>query len=184
MKVLKRDLKNKTKKPLFFTRVALCSALMCVSAMISLPAFVPVTLQTFTLYFVLFAFGGLVGFYTANLYILIGVLGLPVFSNFRGGAGELFSPSGGFIIGFSLAALVYFLFEKLPCRKYTKAAGTIASLVMLYFAGVLHIAIFYSDGFENGFFALIFYYALPYVVPDTVKIVLAYYISKRVRSFI
>lgn len=91
------------------TYVALCAVLIAVCAWISIPAPVPFTLQTFGIFAALTLLGGRRGCYAVAVYLLLGLVGLPVFAGFQGGAGTLLGVTGGYILGFGAAALIYWL---------------------------------------------------------------------------
>lgn len=92
---------------LSMAQVAVCAALLCVSAFIAVPIPilpVPFTLQVLTVILVALILKPSYALAAQVLYTLLGVVGLPVFSGGRGGIGALLSPTGGFIIGFIAAA--------------------------------------------------------------------------------
>ena len=89
------------------TEVALSAALLVVCSLISVPAAVPFTLQTFGVFVILVILGWKKGCSAILLYILLGLIGLPVFSGAKGGPAALFGPTGGYILGFLLTGLCY-----------------------------------------------------------------------------
>ena len=89
--------------------IALFAVLMAVCAWITIPMTVPFTLQIFAVFAALATLGGHRGTYAVAVYLLLGAVGVPVFSGFRGGIGVLLDTTGGYIIGFVAAALVYWL---------------------------------------------------------------------------
>ena len=89
--------------------VALFAVLIAVCAWISIPATIPFTLQTFGIFAALTILGGRRGTYATVVYLLLGAVGLPVFSGFQAGIGTLLGATGGFILGFAAQALVYWL---------------------------------------------------------------------------
>ena len=88
---------------------ALFAVLLTVCAWISVPLPVPFTLQTFAIFAALGILGGRRGTWAVAVYLLLGAVGLPVFSGFRGGLGALLGTTGGYILGFLALALVYWL---------------------------------------------------------------------------
>lgn len=79
---------------------------------------VPVTMQSFAVLLIGASFGSKRAFLTTTLYLLEGILGLPVFAGLGFGIAKLFGPSGGYLIGFIAAAtLMGFLSEKLNWDK-------------------------------------------------------------------
>ena len=89
------------------TRMALLAALLCASAYIAFPipiTLVNVTAQTFVLNLVALLLTKEQAGVTVALWILLGAIGVPVYSGGRGGFSELAGPTGGFIVGFLIAA--------------------------------------------------------------------------------
>ena len=90
--------------------IAFCGlsvAFMTVSAWITVPfGPIPFTLQTLAVMFVLFALKPKEALTSIAVYLILGALGLPVFSSFRGGIAALVGPTGGFIVGFLIAGAV------------------------------------------------------------------------------
>ena len=86
--------------------IGLSTALICVVAPISipLPIGVPITLQTFIITLLAITLGPKRAVISTSLYVLLGSLGLPIFSNFTGGWQMLVGPTGGFILSFPLMA--------------------------------------------------------------------------------
>jgi Uncharacterized conserved protein len=89
--------------------VAMFAALISVCAWIAVPATVSFTMQTFGVFSALFILGGKRGFLAILVYVLLGVAGLPVFSGFSGGFGIIAGATGGYIVGFLICALAYWL---------------------------------------------------------------------------
>lgn len=86
--------------------IGLMTAVIIVMAQISLPlpAGVPMTLQTLGIMFAGIILGAKKGTYTTCIYIMVGLIGVPVFANFTGGYQCLFGPTGGFILSFPILA--------------------------------------------------------------------------------
>ena len=113
--------------------IALFAALMAVCSWISIPATVPFTLQTFGVFCAVGLLGGKRGTIAVLVYILLGAVGLPVFSGFKGGFGCLLGTTGGYILGFLLSALVMWAMEKLPGRRgVILTLSMVAGLVVCY----------------------------------------------------
>ena len=87
--------------------VAIFPALMAATAGISIPLgnLPPISLQTIFVFLAGLMLGPKLGGTSMIIYILMGAIGLPVFSGFRGGIAALISESGGFIFGFVIAAV-------------------------------------------------------------------------------
>ena len=89
------------------TQIALLSALICILAPWSVPVGpVPVTLATFAIYTVSAAAGKRKGVVAVLVYLLIGAIGLPVFSNFTGGAQKVLGVTGGYMVGYVPMAFI------------------------------------------------------------------------------
>ena len=92
------------------TRVALMTAILAVCGWITIPLpepMVPFTLQTFGVFLCLLILGGRDGTLAIAAYLLLGAVGAPVFSSFRGGLGVLLGSTGGYLTGFLAMGLLY-----------------------------------------------------------------------------
>ncbi len=170
-----------TKKLRDLTFVALMSAFIAVSSFIAIPIPSPVviTLQTLGIYLSLFMLGGKRGTASVLLYVALGAVGLPVFSGFSGGVGRLLDATGGFIWGFVLLAVIYWLLSFLTGKLFIIRVAV--SLAALYLMGSVWYAFVYLGGFADIPYAMLVC-VIPFVIPDIVKIFIAYYISKRLKK--
>ena len=113
--------------------IALCAVLLAVCSWISIPFTVPFTLQTFAVFCTLLILGGKRGTVAVAVYILMAAVGLPVLSGFRGGAGALLGTTGGYILGFILTGLIYWLSEKLLADSpVIRIAALVCGLAVCY----------------------------------------------------
>ena len=92
------------------------AALLALCAWISIPTAVPFTLQTLGVFLAVGVLGGKLGSLAVGVYLLLGAVGLPVFSHFTGGIGALIGTTGGYLLGFLLIALVMWAAEALLGR--------------------------------------------------------------------
>ena len=162
--------------------IALFTALLSVSAWVAIPiGTVPVTLQTLTLLLATGLLGWKRAFFVSLAYLLLGFIGVPVFSGFTGGAGALLSPTGGYLIGFLFMPLCAGAFspwiekaeEKGKILPY--ALGGLAGLLACYLFGTLWCALGLG-GTTIGFFAALGVCVLPYLPLDIVKLVVAVFL--------
>ena len=173
--------------------IAIGAALITICSWISIPMAVPFTLQTFAVFTVLLLLGGRRGLMSILTYILMGAIGLPVFSGFSGGVGVLLGKTGGYILGFLFTAIIYLLFT--VCFR-TSPGDSILRTVIEVLALVLGLLVCY--GFGTGWFMYIYmrdtgsvglvtvlsWCVIPFILPDLLKLVLAFVIAHRVRFVI
>lgn len=164
---------------------ALASALIAVSAFITvpLPSAVAITMQSFGVYFALFFLGGRLGTLSVALYIAIGAVGLPVFSGFTGGVGRLLDASGGFIFGFLLAALGYWLMTALFGERLRLLFAALSNLI-LYTVRTLWYSLVYLETGEAEILAVLVTCVLPFIIPDALKLFLAAFVTKRLERIV
>ncbi len=170
---MKPKLLNLTQTALFAVVIALCS-------MLSIPAAVPFTLQTFGVFFALFMLGGKYGTLSITIYILLGAVGLPVFHGFTGGAGVLISSTGGYIFGFLISGIIYLVLTRIYESKKTKMIYAFIGLFVCYITGALWFVFTSTSG--KSFFAVLTACILPFIIPDTIKILLAYFLSEKLEK--
>lgn len=150
--------------------VVLGSLFIAICAQINIPLpLVPITLQTFAVLAVGAAFGMRLGAATLALYVLEGTLGLPVFAEFKYGPAVLMGPTGGYLIGFIIAAaLVGWFAERGYDRRVLAMFGVmLLGAAVLYIPGLLWLAQFtgYQTVLDLGLY--------PFLWGDLVKAALA-----------
>lgn len=167
--------------------IALFVVVIAVCAWISIPSFVPFTLQSFAIASVLLLLGGRNGTLTVFTYILLGMVGLPVFSSFTGGMGLFMGPNGGFLWGFVLMALTYWLITCLfKNKKASRICGMAAGMILCYISGMVHYVFVYLpelvgiESFATAFMTCV----LPFIIPDAVKIALAFVLTDKLKKYI
>lgn len=173
---------NAVGKTALLCRYAVCIALLvvCAQIMITLPFTpVPVTLA----FFMVFVIGGLLGPYHGTLcilvYILMGLIGIPVFAGFNS-MSALVGPTGGYIIGYLPMTAIVGLFYKKTKKVYWRIPGMILGASVCYMFGALWYA--FSAGVSIGQSLMVT--AVPFIVADTFKMLVAYMVLRRLeRAF-
>ncbi|MBQ3300072.1 MAG: biotin transporter BioY [Ruminococcus sp.] len=123
---------------LAMVQIALCTALICVSAQLAipLPIGVPFTLQVLMVMLTALILKPLYSVISLLLYVLLGVVGLPVFSGAKSGIGTILSPTGGFIIGFVLAAFFVSLLKGVLGRKLCGKLTVVRCIIVTVIIGI------------------------------------------------
>ena len=166
--------------------IALFAAITAVLSQIAIPmpTGVPVTLQTFAVALCGYFLGAGKGAAALGVYLLIGAVGVPVYSGFKGGFQMLLGPTGGFIFGFIIMAFLCGL-------SFKKAAGTKLSPVLLIAMGVAGVAACHLLGTLQymivtnvnpekagiDFITSFLLVSAPYLIKDIISVVVAYLIS-------
>ena len=150
---------------------ALFAALLAPCAWISIPVMdIAFTLQTFGIFLTLGLLGGKRGSGAILIYLLLGAVGLPVFSGFRGGLGVLAGVTGGYLWGFLFSGLTYWALERTG-----KLPAMVGGLFACYLCGSLWFYL-YAGG---GIWVILLRCVIPYLPFDALKIALAYSFSRR-----
>ena len=164
---------------------ALGAALLSISGVIAIPAGdVGITLQTFTLFLLLLTMGGKRGSVSCLVYLLLGAVGVPVFSGFRGGFGVLVGPSGGYLFGFLALCLVYWAFTAGHSDKNCRKLGMIFGLLACYLFGSFWYCAVYAKVETSQLALSMGQIVLPYIVPDVIKMVCADAVVRRLNKFL
>ncbi|MCM1299176.1 MAG: biotin transporter BioY [Firmicutes bacterium] len=135
---------------------------------VPMPTCVPATLQTFAIAFCGYFLGAKRGAAAVSAYILLGVVGVPIFAGFKGGFACLGSFTGGFIYGF--LAMVVLCGLKVNGKPLKIVMG-ISGVAALHFFGVLHYALLTPNDFMRSFLLV----SAPYLLKDFVSAVLGYF---------
>lgn len=165
------------------TFVALSVAMLAVCSWISIPAlgpFVPFTLQTFAVFLIAGLFNWKMSLTSVVVYILLGVVGVPVFSGFKGGLYALLGPTGGYIVGFLFCVLIISLFKYIGKESVLSlVVGMIVGLAVCYAFGTVWF--YFVTGQSKGIFAILSLCVFPFLIPDAVKMVLAVILVNRLQ---
>ena len=164
--------------------VSIFVALIVICSWLTIPAAVPFTMQTFAIFLAVELLGGKRGSLAVLIYILLGAIGLPVFSGFSGGLGAILGTTGGYIIGFLVAAIVAGALERF-IKGGTWRAGLrmLIGLISCYAIGTVWFMWLYSEA--NGAVSLmtvLSWCVIPFIIPDVLKICLAVFIAGRLRK--
>lgn len=137
---------------------------------------VPITLQTLAIFLVV----GLLrefGVISVSLYLILGLLGLPLFAGGAGGISTLLSPTAGYLIGFLVSAyLAYLAYERFS-RNFFKLLGAwfLINLVMIHGLGILWLGYFLKI-YDLG--KLILLGSLPFIFGDLIKVFIAVWVLR------
>lgn len=164
--------------------IALFPAMMAATAGIFIPlgSLPPVSLQTIFVFMAALLLGPRLGSLSMVIYVVMGMIGLPVFSGYRGGLDVLTGQSGGFVIGFIFSAFfignmknINFLNKNI---LYTFAVLIVGNII-IYMSGGSYIA--YITNTNLWFIMATF---SPYLVGDLFKIMVVLYVYSRIRNHI
>lgn len=168
---------------------AVFAAVIAVGAFTSLRiATIPFTLQSFAVFLALGTIGWKRGTVSVIIYLLLGLVGAPVFSGFKSGAGVLFGPTGGFLTGFVFMGLVYGGVSRMLTKTRlpglaVKIVSFLCGNIVLYVSGCLTYAFLYLKQVDipsltASFSACV----LPFLLPDAVKLAVAAIISQQLEK--
>ena len=154
---------------------ALFAAITCVLAPVSIPiGIVPVSLATFAVMLSGIVLGAKWGTLSQLIYLVIGAVGLPVFSSYSGGVSKLAGPTGGYLVGYLalsfICGFVYYHFGK-GKSIFKKYAAMIISMIIgtavLYAFGTFWFCLVT----HTGFLAALATCVVPFLIGDGIKMV-------------
>ncbi len=166
------------------TVIAMCVAFFTLCSWLSIPFFIEFTLQLFAIFLIASTLKPLICVLSVLSYVALGLVGVPVFAGFKSGFSAFMGPSGGFIIGFLLSAVLISLFAKLyAIRTATHFTLMLVSLLICYACGVLwYIFVFNYSAYTPLSEALLIC-VVPYIIPDILKIFLVRVIYKKLDPY-
>ena len=187
---MKNDMKTETKvkrKGLSTTDlayIAICSVLIIICSWISIPTAVPFTMQTFAVFCSLNLLGGKKGTIAVIVYLLIGAIGVPVFSGFKSGYAILIGPTGGYMLGFIFMGLIFIAGEILGKGKLKiRIAAMVIGLIVCYAFGTAWFMVVYTNNTGAiGLGTALTWCVIPFIVPDICKMILAIFLSEKLRK--
>lgn len=162
-----------------FCFIGIMAAVTAVMAQISIPMpmGVPMTMQTFAVTLAGIILGSRRGALSMLVYLLIGVVGVPVFSNFTGGLPSLVGPTGGFLVSFPIMAYLIGLgieFKNRLLFVLLLILGTLSNYVI----GVLFYTVITGSSVIAGITACV----LPFIPTAVLKAILASILGIQVKQ--
>ena len=166
--------------------VGLSAALIALGAWIAIPVGdIPITLQTLMICLVSGLFGMKRGTLSVLIYIILGAIGVPVFSNFKAGLGVLAGPTGGYIVGFVFTALIVGLVsDKMKGRLWAVAIAMVVGIAVCYMFGTAWFYVFMQSKKAVTLSYILGLCVVPYIVPDVVKTAFACVLVSRLKKFV
>lgn len=161
--------------------MAVFTAVIVVMAqiIIPMPFGVPMTLQTLAISLAGVMLGAKKGAISTLVYVLLGVVGAPVFAGFTGGLGIVFGPTGGFILSFPILAFA----AGYGAEKNNKIwlwSGLVAGVVFNYLCGVIYFSVYTSNDLITSFVACV----LVFIPTDIIKVLIAGLFGVKVRQLL
>ena len=170
------------------TVMAICTALMCVLSPLSIPLTggVPISLATF----VVMVFGVVLKqnktVIVVALYLIIGLIGIPVYGSFTSGASILFGMTGGYLFGYVILGYITGLFSSISKNKDKKTrnlyliGGMVFGTVVLYLVGTIYFMKFTGMDLASSMAACV----IPFIPGDIIKMVITLVISPRLETIV
>lgn len=163
--------------------IAVFIALITICSWISIPMPVPFTLQLLAVFLAVYLLGPINSFITILLYLLMGIVGIPVFASFKAGFSIFLSPTGGFLIGFLTIPLIYLPFYILNKRGIGYLVSMIIGLLLTYLIGSICFIYIYKAGQIDLKDALLIT-VVPFIIPDISKLIIAFILGKKLKKFV
>lgn len=157
---------------------ALFTSIICIAAPFSVMIGpVPITFTIFALALCAFVQGSMNAAVSVFVYILAGIIGLPVFSNFKGGLSAIMSPTGGFVFSYVFVVLILGLCKGVKKKRYVVLL-CISALLVCYVFGVL----WYMFMTKSDAMTALMLCVVPFVPFDILKLYAAYVVSKEINK--
>lgn len=159
---------------------ALMAAVMCILGPLSIPiGEVPVSFTNLVVYLTIFLLGTRMGTISYIVYLLLGLVGLPVFSGFTGGPAKLAGPTGGYLVGFILMALICGLFmEKSRYNALWSIIGMVCGTAVAYVFGTAWFVLTMRCTVGYALAVCVF----PFLIFDLIKIILTTVVGREIRK--
>ncbi|QQK08823.1 biotin transporter BioY [Miniphocaeibacter halophilus] len=166
------------------TYISIFIAIIAICSWISIPMTIPFTLQTFAIFITIGLLGTFKSFIAILLYVFLGAIGLPIFSNFTGGLGILFGPTGGYILGFLFTSVITGkLIDLLPKKNIFLIIAMLTGLLTCYFLGTIWFVLVYTNSSGSiSIYRALSLCVFPFIIPDLVKIGLASIIINKLKG--
>ena len=161
--------------------IGVMTAFICIMGPLSIQipiSPVPISLGTLAIYFAVNVLGMKKGIVSCLVYLLIGFVGLPVFSGFSSGPAKLLGPTGGYLIGYIFLALICGFVIDRTSNVFICFFGILLGTAVLYLFGTVWLSYQGNMPFMKALAAGV----LPFIAGDLVKIVIAIVAGDQVKK--
>ena len=160
--------------------MAIMSALLCLLAPVSIPIGpVPITLSIFIIYIISYLLDANSAVISVFIYLLMGIVGLPVFAGYKSGLGIILGPSGGYLISYLIVVYISsYCNHKYYNNKTFQILAMFIALILCYICGTIWFSIFKKMTFVESLFICVF----PFIITDVIKIIAAYMLGTEIRK--
>ncbi len=160
--------------------IGVMTAIICVLSPFTIPiGVIPLSLATFTIFLSIYLLGTWKGMISLLLYLLIGLIGVPVFSGFSSGPAKLFGPTGGYFAGyFFMAAISGIFIEKFHEKKLPSLCGMLIGTTFLYLFGTAWLSYQAKMTFQAALWAGV----IPFIPGDLIKILLVLFLGPVIKQ--
>lgn len=163
-------------------RIALVTAITCILAPLSIPlpfSPVPLSLTNLVLYISIFVPGWKSATVSYLVYLLLGTVGLPVFSGFAGGLGKLAGPTGGYLVGMIfLTILSGWIAERFSKKPVLIFIGMLLGSAVNYLFGTTWLCMQLHLSFAEGLMIGV----VPYLFFDIAKMLIALFVGLTIQK--
>lgn len=162
---------------------AMFGALTAIGSLIVIPLQpLPITLQTLFTGLAGALLGGYTGALSQVIYVLLGLIGLPVFAGGKAGLGTLLGPSGGYLIGFIVGA--YVVGKIIEVKKNPGLAWIVMALIagnlVIYTLGTIQLAVVGNFSWVKALLVGV----VPFLIGDFFKLLAAAWLTFKLRQHI
>lgn len=165
------------------TRIALMAAILCILAPVSIPipvSTIALTLATLAIYFIAYILEPKQAVAAVGLYLLLGAIGLPVFSGYMSGISRFAAPGGGYLVGYLFLAGISSAFIHRFSQPLLQISGMFLATCITYCIGTFWLATVTNA----PFLATLPAGALVFLPLDTVKIFFACWLGRKIQKHI
>ncbi len=160
--------------------IALMAAVMCILGPMSIPiGIIPVSLTPLAVFLSVYILGTKRGTISCLIYLIIGLVGLPVLSGYSGGPGKVFGPTGGYLVGFlPMAIIAGFFIHHFYHNIPVQFAGMLLGLLVCYTLGTLWLSFTAKMSLAAALAAGV----TPFILFDISKLVISILLGRIVRG--
>jgi len=161
---------------------AVMAAVLCVLGPLTVPiGAVPISLANFVICLTAWLLGPKFGTLSVVIYLALGAIGIPVFSGYGAGLAKLAGPTGGYLVGFLFTALTMWGAERWLGKSAPVFLGSavVGQILCYLFGSVWYYAVYTSSSGPVGMFTVLGWCVFPFLLPDAVKLALAWLLSRR-----